>query len=144
QGDSIVPIDFKKPYTGIPKPNAAVISADKMNVVFRRVQNPMTISLPGASNVNASAPGLRQGSSAGQHTMNVTNVKAREVKSNVNASLPGGESCTDSKVFRIEEIPRPSGTVRGQMMQGGAISMQRGSLAISTVSAEIPNFAFDL
>ena len=28
-------------------PNAAVIAADKMNVVYRGVVNPMTISIPG-------------------------------------------------------------------------------------------------
>ncbi|HET8809152.1 MAG TPA: gliding motility protein GldM [Flavobacteriaceae bacterium] len=144
EGDSTVVIPIEKSYSVIPKPNAAVISADKMNVVYRGVQNPMTISVPGAGDVTANAPGLRKVSGAGQYMMNVTNVKAREVKINVTANLPGGEKFSDSKVFRIEEIPRPSGTVRGQMMQGGAIAMQRGSLAISTVSAKLPNFAFDL
>lgn len=144
EGDSTVVIPIAKSYTVIPKPNAAVISADKMNVVYRGVQNPMTISVPGATGVNANAPGLRKVSGAGQYTMNVTNVKSRNVKINVTANLPGGETFTDSKVFRIEEIPRPSGTIRGQIMQGGAIAMQRNSLKISTVGAEIPNFAFDL
>ena len=49
-------------YTVISKPNSAVISADKMNVVYRGVQNPITISIPGVidSKVRASAPGLRR------------------------------------------------------------------------------------
>ena len=46
----------------ISKPNSAVISADKMNVVYRGVQNPITISIPGIidSKVRASAPGLKR------------------------------------------------------------------------------------
>lgn len=144
EGDSTVVIPIEKSYTVIPRPNAAVISADKMNVVYRGVKNPMTISVPGASTISANAPGLRKVSGAGQYVMDVTNVKAYEVKINVSANLPGGESFSDSKVFRIEEIPRPSGTVRGQIMQGGAIAMQRNSLKISSVGAKIPNFAFDL
>ena len=44
----------------IPKPNEAVISADKMNVVYKGLTNPMTISIPGipSNKVTASAPGL--------------------------------------------------------------------------------------
>src|SRR5690606_39822568 len=42
----------------------AVIAADKMNVVYRGVENPMTISIPGIPDnaVNASAPGLSKAS----------------------------------------------------------------------------------
>ena len=49
-------------YSVISKPNSAVISADKMNVVYRGVQNPITISIPGIqdSKVKASAPGLKR------------------------------------------------------------------------------------
>ena len=144
EGGEMDSIPIESTYTVIPKPNDAVISADKMNVVYRGVQNPMTISVPGVSSINANAPGLQKVSGAGQYVMDVTNVKAREVKINVSATLPGGAPFSDSKSFRIEEIPRPSGTVRGQMMDGGAISMQRGSLAKSTVGAQLPNFAFDL
>lgn len=144
EGDSTVVIPINKDYTVIPKPNAAVISADKMNVVYRGVKNPMTISVPGASSINASAPGLSKASGAGQYVMDVTNVKAYEVKIKVTADLPGGEPFSDSKTFRIKEIPRPSGTVRGQMMQSGPIQMQRAGLAKSTISAEIPNFDFEL
>lgn len=143
EGGKLDSIPVETSYSVIPKPNSAVISADKMNVVYRGVSNPMTISVPGAKNVSASAPGLRQVSGS-QYAMNPTNIKAREVSINVSATLPGGEPFSDSKVFRIEEIPRPSGTIRGQMMQGGPIRMQRSSLAKSTVSAVLPNFAFDL
>ncbi len=43
----------------IPEPNDAVISADAMNVVYRGVDNPVSVSLPGVSsnNLNVSATG---------------------------------------------------------------------------------------
>ena len=55
-----VDIDIKGNYVVVPKPNSATISADKMNVVYRGVVNPMTISFAGISDdkVSASAPGL--------------------------------------------------------------------------------------
>ncbi len=139
EGDSIVTIPIESSYSVIPAPNAAVISADKMNVVYRGVQNPMTISVPGASNVVASAPGLKK-SSGSKYVMNVTSLKQREVKINVKASV-NGKSFPSSRTFRIKDIPRPVGTVRGE---DGSVKMTKNALAISTVGAILPDFDFNL
>ena len=141
EGDSLVRIPVSSSYAVIPKPNSAVISADKMNVVYRGVQNPMTISIPGVGNVSASAPGLRSTGGAGNYVMDVTNLQAREVTITVTGELPGGESVSDSKSFRVKDIPRPVGTIRGE---DGSVSMQRNSLEIATVGAALPDFDFDL
>ncbi len=141
ENDSIKPIEITGTYNVIPKPNSAVISADKMNVVYRGVQNPMTISIPGVGNVSANAPGLRADGGAGSYMMDVTTLQAREVTINVSGKLPGGESVSDSKTFRVKDIPRPVGTIRGE---DGAVSMQRNSLEIATVGAALPDFDFDL
>jgi gliding motility-associated protein GldM len=52
-----IPLPFKGNYVVVPRPNSATISADKMNVVYRGVDNPMTISFAGVANnkVKASA-----------------------------------------------------------------------------------------
>src|SRR5690606_1679669 len=141
EGDSIVSIPIQSSYAVIPKPNAAVISADKMNVVYRGVKNPMTISIPGVGQVNANAPGLVSAGGAGKYVMDVTTVQGREVKINVSGNLPGGETVSDSKTFRIKDIPRPVGTVRGE---DGLIKMQRNALDISTIGATIPDFDFEI
>lgn len=141
EGDSIVSIPVKSSYAVIPKPNSAVISADKMNVVYRGVKNPMTISIPGVSQVSASAPGLSPAGASGSYVMDVTSVQAREVTISVTGKLPGGESVSDSKAFRIKDIPRPVGTIRGE---DGAVTMQRNSLEISNIGAILPDFDFDL
>ncbi|AVR44427.1 gliding motility protein GldM [Christiangramia fulva] len=141
EGDSIVKIPVSSSYAVIPKPNSAVISADKMNVVYRGVQNPMTISIPGVGNVSANAPGLRPASGAGSYVMDVTTLQAREVTINVSGKLPGGETVSDSKTFRVKDIPRPVGTIRGE---DGSVSMQRNSLEIANVGATLPDFDFDL
>ncbi len=141
EGDSLVRIPVESSYAVIPKPNSAVISADKMNVVYRGVQNPMTISIPGVGSVSANAPGLRPASGAGSYVMDVTTLQAREVTINVSGNLPGGETVSDSKTFRVKDIPRPVGTIRGE---DGAVSMQRNSLEIASVGAALPDFDFDL
>ena len=132
-----VPVDQK--YTVIPKPNAAVISADKMNVVYRGVANPMTISIPGIGNINANGPGLSSAGGAGKYVMNPGT--GREVSITVSGKLPNGETVTDRKEFRIKDIPRPSGTVRGEF---GEVKMPKSNLEIATVGALLEDFDFDL
>jgi gliding motility-associated protein GldM len=141
EGDSIVKIPVVSSFAVIPKPNSAVISADKMNVVYRGVKNPMTISIPGVGSVTANAPGLSPSSGAGNYVMDVTTIQAREVTINVSGKLPGGETVSDSKMFRIKDIPRPVGTIRGE---DGSAKMQRNSLEISNIGATLPDFDFDL
>lgn len=144
EGDSVVSIPIKSSYAVIPKPNAAVISADKMNVVYRGVDNPMTISIPGVGSVSANAQGLKPAGGAGKYVMNATSIQGREVKINVSGKLPGGETVSDSKTFRIKDIPRPTGTIRGEDGGGGPVRMQRQGLEISSVGAALMDFDFDL
>ena len=111
-----------------------------MNVVYRGVSNPMTISIPGVSNINANAPGLSKAGGAGKYTMNVTSLKQREVKINVSGTI-NGQKVADSKTFRIKDIPRPVGTVRGE---DGSVKMSKSSLSASTIGAILPDFDFNL
>ena len=141
EGDSIIKIPIKSSYSVIPMPNSAVISADKMNVVYRGVNNPMTISIPGVPSVTAKAPGLRPAKGAGKYMMNVTTLRAREVKINVSGKLPNGTVVSNSKKFRVKDIPRPVGTVRGE---DGTVKMQRNALNVSTIGAILPDFDFDI
>lgn len=141
EGDSIIKIPINSSYAVIPKPNSAVISADKMNVVYRGVNNPMTISIPGVPAVNASAPGLKKLGGAGKYTMNVTTVKSREVSIKVSGKLPNGSTVSDRKKFRIKDIPRPVGTVRGE---DGTIKMAKNALSIASIGAILPDFDFDI
>ncbi|HIP48049.1 MAG TPA: gliding motility protein GldM [Lutibacter sp.] len=136
--DIIVP--FKSEYTVITEPSSAVISADKMNVVYRGLDNPISISVPGvgASNVKASAPGLRP-SGKGKYILNPT--AGSTVTINVNAKLSSGKTINTKMDFRIMDIPAPNGAVRKQI---GRISMPKASLAKATVGVILPDFVFDL
>jgi len=136
-----VEIPIESSYAVIPKPNSAVISADKMNVVYRGVANPMTISIPGIPDnlVNASGAGLSKASGSGKYIM--TPSAGREVKINVTGKLPNGQSVSSSQSFRIKDIPSPQGTIR---KQGGYVKMPSASLENSTVGAQLPDFDFDL
>lgn len=137
-----IEVPVKSSFATVAKPNSATISADKMNVVYRGVKNPMTISFAGIpdNKVSASAQGLSKGSGS-SYTMDATRVKGREVTINVTGTLPDGGKVSDNAKFRIKDLPKPTGTVRGE---DGALKMQRNSLKISTVGAKFDDFDFEL
>lgn len=140
ENDSIIKIDIESEYAVIPKPNSATIKADKMNVVYRGVDNPMTVSFAGipSNKVNASAPGLVR--SGNGYMMKPTS--GSEVKITVTGELPSGERVTDSETFRIKDLPRPIGTISKEFMD---VKKNRSNLAVSTVGATFgDDFDFDL
>ena len=137
-----IEVPVKSSFATVPKPNAATISADKMNVVYRGVKNPMTISFAGIpdNNVNASAEGLSRASGS-KYMMDATRIQGREVTINVTGKLPDGSSVSDRATFRIKDLPKPTGTIRGE---DGSVKMQRNALEISTVGAKFDDFDFEL
>jgi len=143
EGDSIVKIPIKSSYAVVPTPNSAVISADKMNVVYRGVSNPITISMPGISNnkVIATAPGLHRVGSTEKYIMNPG--KGRTVNIIVVGIRSDGVKVSSKKEFRIKDIPPPVGTIRGQL-GNDVIKMPKTSLSNATIGATLPDFDFDL
>lgn len=138
-----IPLDFKGSYVVVPRPNAATISADKMNSVYRGVTNPMTISFAGVSdnNVTASAPGLVKGSKPGQYNWVVTSVPGDDVTVTVTAKLPDGSTATDKRKFVIRDIPAPTPSLRGKI---NSAKGNKDDLASSTVGVVFQGFVFDI
>jgi gliding motility-associated protein GldM len=135
-----VPVPFKSSYSVISKPNSPVVSADKMNVVYRGLPNPISISLPGVpdKDVIVSAPGLQKVGS-GAYIMRPQSGNQVDIK--VSAKLADGSTVNTSTVFRIKDIPAAMGTVREQY---GTVRMPKSGLVNTPVSAGLPDFLFDL
>jgi gliding motility-associated protein GldM len=141
ENGKVVSLPIKGNYVVVPKPNSANISADKMNVVYRGLQNPMTISFAGITDnhVTASATGMTKGAKPGQY--NLSPGAGTEVTINVTGELPDKSKVSDKKVFRIKNIPAPAGAI------GGVIGVQKGAksrLEVSTISADLQDFLYDL
>jgi gliding motility-associated protein GldM len=138
-----VEIPVNVSFATITKPNSAVISADKMNVVYRGVDNPMTISIPGIpdNKVSASATGLTKGTGS-KYIMKPG--QGRTVSINARGTLPDGAAVNTTTEFRIKDIPRPIGSIRGETGDGGCVRMQRQGLEIASVGAALEDFDFDL
>jgi gliding motility-associated protein GldM len=140
QDGETIPLAFEGKYVVVPRPNSATISADKMNVVYRGVSNPMSISFAGVSadKVSASGPGLKS-VGGGKYVMNPG--AGNEAIINVNGTLPDGSKVSDKKTFRIKGIPGPVGTVRGEV---GVVKGPKSSLEISSVGAKLVDFDFEV
>ena len=140
QDGETIPLAFEGKYVVIPQPNSATVSADKMNVVYRGVANPISVSFAGvaADKVKATGPGLKP-VGPGKYIMNPG--AGNEAVINVVATLPSGITKTDKKVFRIKGIPGPVGTIRGEM---GVVKGPKSSLEISTVGAKLVDFDFEV
>ena len=132
-----IPLKFEGKYVVVPRPNQAIISADKMNVVYRGVPNPISISVPGiASNkVNASAPGMTK---VGDGKFMLKPQAGSEVKISVNATMPDGKAMTSAQVFRIKGLPAPTGKVGGSEKNKGP----KSNLEVCTVTAVMEDFDF--
>lgn len=135
-----IPLKFSGKYVVVPKPNSATISADKMNVVYRGVVNPISVSFAGISDkdVSVSAPGL---SKIGNGKYAMSPQGGNEVTINVSGKLPNGQTVSDRKVFRIKGIPGPTGTIRGEM---GIVKGPKSNLEIATIGAKLEDFDFDV
>ena len=136
-----IPLKFQGKYVVVSRPVSATISADKMNVVYRGVVNPMTVSFAGIpdANVSASAPGLSK--AGGQGKFNMSPQGGNEVVINVSGKMADGKSVTDRRVFRIKGIPGPTGTIRGEM---GVVKGPKSNLEIATIGAKLVDFDFEV
>ena len=134
------PVEVAQSFTTIPRPNEAVISADKMNVVYRGVVNPMTISMPGVpdNQVTASAPGLSRKS--GPNYIMKPNVGSAEVTINLTGTIEG-QKFSSSKKFRIKDIPKPEGAI---LRTTGAVKLAKANILAGELSVAFNDFDFDL
>jgi gliding motility-associated protein GldM len=112
-----------------------------MNVVYRGLPNPLTISFAGIgdNNVTASAPGLSPAGGKGKYNLNPGS--GTEVTVTATGKMTDGKSVSDRKVFRIKNIPAPAGSI------GGTLGFQKGAksrLEASTIGAALPDFVYDL
>ncbi len=137
----VIPLKFSGKYVVVPRPNSANISADKMNVVYRGLPNPMTISFAGIPDnaVSASAAGLSPAGGKGKYNLNPGS--GTEVTVSVSGKMSDGKTVSDKKVFRIKNIPAPQGAIGGQF---GTVKGAKSRLEVSQVSALLPDFLYDL
>ena len=116
-----------------------LLSADKMNVMYRGLENPVSGSILGADNskLTLSASGATV-TPTGPGKWNVKPGAGKTVNLTLSGKDPSGKTVSQVFEYRIKNIPPPQGQIRGKNVLG----MPAGSVANQTLDAVIPDFDF--
>ena len=120
---------------------SAVVSPDKMNVLYIGVPNPISVSAPGIAKekLRVSISGGSVSGSAGKYTANVTTIGNATVT--VSGELAPGKSQTlGSTLFRVKRIPDPKAQFAGK---SGGNTSAANIRAQDRLFAKLDNFEFD-
>ena len=145
----LISIPVTTSYEVVPRPNKAIISADKMKVVYRGVKNPISVSIPGIADnrLNVSAPGMQRISGANYIVdLSGSIPQALQGKDSLSiravGQLEGGAQIISSEVFRIKGLPRPIATIAGNV---GLFEFGKEDLSNTSLRARFDeSFAYDL
>jgi len=136
--------DFDKTYEVVNSvtrdAGVGVVVADKMNVVYRGVDNPMNAVVAGVDaktvTLNAASGTLsRSGTGKG---WNYRPGQGSEVVFTVSGKTSSGKSMSMSYPFRIKNVPKAQGQIRDK----NNVSIPASSLVNQVVTAAIPDFEF--
>ena len=116
-------------------PPAVSVSATKMNVVYRGIDNPIAVGggVGGEINASASSGSLTR---TGNGTYNLRPGEASEVT----ISVTSGGSSLGSMKFRVKDLPKPVALIRNVV--NGQVS-KSALQAAGRVEAEMKDFDFD-
>lgn len=123
---------------------SAIVSPIKMNVLYRGVKNPISISVPGVSAglVKASITGGTLTPDGRENGVYIAEVYGgSEAIVHVSAETNGAVRSVGKFSFRVKDVPPPIATIAG--IEEGLVSQDRLSAA-PTVIPKMKNFDFEL
>lgn len=126
---------------------AATIAATEMNLLYKGIDNPMSISVPGfaASEVKISAPGLNlQSLGGGNYNAKVPASTSNEVTITASITRDGKTKTVGSSKFRVRSLPQPTAQLGGIPNDG----LPKGKSAVGAQTTIIASmgagFAYNL
>lgn len=142
----VVSLPYTHTYNVIAGPNevklqsGAIVSATKMNILYRGIANPVSGSILGADNsaVRLTASGgARISGGSGSWTVTPTG-GGDQLTLSISGRDPKGKAISQSFKFRVKNVPPPIVQIRNR-----AVSyMPASSIKNQRVSVEIPDFEF--
>ncbi len=130
------------------KPNS-VVSADKMNVLFIGLDNPVSISVPGVSN-NKVKPSIEGAGCSlvpdaklggGHYIANVSAATGGKATIRVSAEVAGKQMPMGVFEYRVKSVPNPVATMGGKAESG---PINKNLLVASSMIPVMKDFYFEL
>lgn len=128
----------------ITKSKIGVVSADKLNIVYRGVLNPISISAPNCKLFTATAQGLTKTAEEGKYSLTPGSGLYSIIKLDI--ELNNGSKITEEHKFRIKGINTPVVTINGKSCSDRCIlEMTKEELFDTTIGFNYSDdFVFDL
>lgn len=122
------------------KPMIGVVAADKSNIVYRGVSNPISISIPNCKSFTASAPGLTK-KSEGKYWLALGSGLYSIIKLDI--ELNNGSKITEEHKFRIKGISSPVGIINGFGCSRCIVTITKEEVLKAEISYKLEDFVFD-
>lgn len=125
----------------------AVVSATKMNVVYRGLENPISVSVPGYSatelNVTSSFGTLSKDAQPGTYKLTIpgSDISTKELTISVSVKTPDGVKKMGEQKYRLKNVPRPTLTLGGIEVSGSTSPGQVKSA--SYIGTPLKDFVFE-
>lgn len=113
--------------------NISVVSVEKLNVVYRGINNPIKIAVPGAKSFIATAKdsALVKIDNFGNYTLRAGS--GTEMKINIDATMQDNSSLHEEKKFRIMGLPALSSILNNDLHGRGSYIMTKEELSKAVV-----------
>lgn len=127
----------------ISQPKLSVISLDKVKVVYRGVDNPITVAVANAKEFWVSGPGVSKTDEIGKYI--VRPGIGTELKIVVVIKLENGSIITEEHFYQIKGLPNPTGTLNNEYSSNGdALLFTLDELKDAKIGVELIDFLFKL
>lgn len=123
---------------------ALTVSADKMNVMYAGVENPISVSVPGVPNEKLRVS-INNGtlSAKGNGKFVVTGMRAGAAEVSVSATLDNGETRNMGSIpFRVKALPKPYAVFAGT--ESGKVALNRIKAESKVYALYDKSFEFDI
>lgn len=123
--------------SAVKKLNISVVSADRMNVVYRGIPNPISVMVPNDKYFSVIAPGL-ENKGNGKFILKVG--PGKEVEIQVRFKNEEGKPVVEKHVFRIKGLPSPIGLLNDENCGNCLVLLKRDDVKKSIISIKMLDF----
>ena len=121
------------------KPKIGVISVDKLNVVYRGIQNPISIAVPNAKSSTVSGLGVKEEN--GKYF--IVPGQGNEVIVTLEIILEDDSKVVEEHVFRIKNLKKHIARINNKNCQNCIVLMKKEELKDAEISFYLEDFLYD-
>ncbi len=123
----------------VSKPKLGVISVDKLNVVYRGIQNPISIAVPNAKAFTVSGLGVKEEN--GKYY--IAPGQGNEVVVTLEIILQDDSKVIEEHVFRIKNLKKHIARINNKNCQNCIVLMKKEELKDAEISFHLEDFLYD-